>query len=735
MPLPLVADPSALLLFLLEVSLKGSLVLAAAGLATSLLRRAPSSLRHTIWTTAIVAVAVLPVVMLVAPKMDVGVLPASTVSEIEAVDNEAGSMPPARDFSDRVRERTEAAMSVSLDPNSQRTIPAPAPPTAPSISTPATPQIIVEPPQQSVAKSPGLSTYSRWTLGVVGLWAVGVVAVALRFLVGIVALRRIRKRSEPVADVRFRLAGIKVARSMGIKRRVQFMWGDANGMPLTWGWIRPTVLLPDEAREWPAEKTLAVLKHELAHIKRNDCLVQTLVYVVCAFYWFNPLVWMAAANSRREREMACDDYVINSGTTGTDYADHLLAIARSLRSADATGVSTIAMARPSELEGRLMAILSKDRQRSETTPVGVLATVGFLAAISLPLAALRPVPAEEVEDLNPRHEVVAEDRVVGTESEELPESELAVVMVNRDEPRERSREVIRAEAKIDATVTASVLIDTEAYIAQVNELVEKATRTLQNIERLEPSATEWEAEFGGDYVVSADTVSLSQLRRLSLAGVDVEFIEELAAVGLDQLTVDQLISLTHADVDADYVIGMQSVGYRNLSPEELARLGYANVEPNDVAIWANIGYRDLTSQDLIRLAHANVDAGFVNAMAQAGYRDLGPDELLRMSHADVDPEFVAQMRRAGYSSLSADELITLAHANIDADYVNEIRSAGLTELSARDLIRMSHANVDLDFIEELRRLGFDTDDVDEVVRLRYVDLDPEYVERMRRKLD
>jgi hypothetical protein len=130
--------------------------------------------------------------------------------------------------------------------------------------------------------------------------------------------------------------------------------------------------------------------HELAHTDRFDCLTQLIAQVACAVYWFNPLVWVAARRMRVERELACDDRVISAGSRPSDYADQLLDVARSLRAIPATAHAAIAMARPSQLSGRVIAVLDPSRPRN-----GVSRRFRSLAgtAVTLliaPLAALAP---------------------------------------------------------------------------------------------------------------------------------------------------------------------------------------------------------------------------------------------------------------------------------------------------------------------------------------------------------
>ena len=97
--------------------------------------------------------------------------------------------------------------------------------------------------------------------------------------------------------------------------------------------------------------------HELTHIKRGDRRTQAIAQLACAIYWFNPLVWYAAAGLARERERACDDEVLRFGAKPSAYATLLLDLARKPGSAW-TPATALSMARPSAIEGRLLSILA-----------------------------------------------------------------------------------------------------------------------------------------------------------------------------------------------------------------------------------------------------------------------------------------------------------------------------------------------------------------------------------------
>jgi biopolymer transport protein ExbD len=186
------------------------------------------------------------------------------------------------------------------------------------------------------------------------------------------------RRSEP-PEADWALLLQEARDRLRLHRPVRLLQSSENPMPLTWGWLRPVILLPAEAANWPTERRRVVLLHELAHAKRWDCLTQAVARTVCALYWINPLVWLAARRMCIERERACDDLVLNSGCRPSEYATHLVDIARAFRRAPQ--LAGIAMARSPQLQGRIAAIVdaSRARQLRPVTALAILALMGLLA--------------------------------------------------------------------------------------------------------------------------------------------------------------------------------------------------------------------------------------------------------------------------------------------------------------------------------------------------------------------
>jgi beta-lactamase regulating signal transducer with metallopeptidase domain len=341
------------LALLLEWSLKALLLaLTAAGLAL-LLRRSTAAARHWVWSLAMVGLLAIPPLSLLLP---------------------AWSTPVARLLPSW--EPTPRALSPAASASSGEVVRA---------------EIPVAKLQSPTRSNPAATARSSWAGGLFALWIAGALAGISSWLTSLFRLRLLARSASPVTDPGWRTLLASVAQELHLKRGVSLLTSGGNTMPATFGTWRPVVLLPGDAASWTEERKRLVLLHELSHVKRRDCLTQLLARLGCAVYWFHPAAWYAASRMRDERELACDQEVLGAGDVDAcDYAEHLVEIARRLQSLGVGASAAVALARPSQLERRLRAILDGEAQSGRTLHSLRLGLCLSFALLTVPLAAMRP---------------------------------------------------------------------------------------------------------------------------------------------------------------------------------------------------------------------------------------------------------------------------------------------------------------------------------------------------------
>ena len=253
-------------------------------------------------------------------------------------------------------------------------------------------------------------------------------------------------------------------------------------------------MLPPSAAEWSAESRQAALVHELMHIRRGDRRSQAITQLACAIYWFNPLVWYASAALARERERACDDEVLRHGARPSAYASLLLDLARARSTW--TPVTALSMARPSAIEGRLLAILGGEKARTPrrstrwivTAMLAVVATAILGAEPAAPLLApITKAKAPELMDASPEQ---APTTITGALVEALgdasgqvreqaamglaftPGSDVIAPLLralNDEDPQVREKAAIGLSFRRDARIVPPLLSAIEDDDAQVRE--------------------------------------------------------------------------------------------------------------------------------------------------------------------------------------------------------------------------------------------------------------------------
>jgi bla regulator protein blaR1 len=221
------------------------------------------------------------------------------------------------------------------------------------------------------------------------IWFAGAAALLTRFAINLRGLYGLRKASDAVTD-----AGL-LANEARFGRRVRLWRNAAIGAPVTWGIVRPIILVPAGFDELPAESRDAVIRHELAHIQAHDFLMRGLAEIARALIWFQPLVWIVWRQLREEQELACDNCVLAAGGKPSAYAKLLLDwdARRGMDSLIAVGI-----AHQSCLKRRLYALLDTDLRRDKVAGAGVAGALFLALAAALPLAAIsftQTLPAQQ----------------------------------------------------------------------------------------------------------------------------------------------------------------------------------------------------------------------------------------------------------------------------------------------------------------------------------------------------
>jgi beta-lactamase regulating signal transducer with metallopeptidase domain len=328
---------------ILAASLVDAAIVLAVGLtAAALLRRCSAALLHAILATAIGAAAIMPALELILPQLPViqWDARAAVVSSGGMLTSESAIAGPAMD--------------------------------------------------EAVAAT---GTGVAWVRVLVIVWLLGATVTFAGLVGGLVRLWRLRSRCVPVTG-RWRELTDELSRQCGVNRRVALLQSDDPSLLVACGVLNPRIILPAGASEWTDDRMRIVIRHELAHVRRHDEIVQVAGELLRVVHWINPLVWIACRRLRQESEYACDDAVLSAGVEATEYATHLLDVARHLSARRAAWIPAPAIARPSTLERRIVAMLHRHRHRAPVSRRGwsVAALVGLVVSIPLAAAGVAPVP-------------------------------------------------------------------------------------------------------------------------------------------------------------------------------------------------------------------------------------------------------------------------------------------------------------------------------------------------------
>jgi beta-lactamase regulating signal transducer with metallopeptidase domain len=318
---------SAVLTRVLEATLLGSLLVVTSVVLFRLARTVSASTRHFGLLLAILSPVMLPLLASVLPQWHV--LPGELVSVFPA---------------------QPQTLDVMVD-------------AVPQVAAVVPSDGVTLSRSQFIAKNTFIDQRFTTASVICAIWITGVMISLALWGMGVISLGRLRRQSTPCSDRRLeQLLRAAIAR-IGVKRDVRLVSSDRRSMPMQWGSLRPMILLPSTVTQWSRDTIETVLLHELAHVRRFDCLTHGVALLTRSLFWFNPLMWWAVHRLRSECERACDDLLLTTGSNACDYADALLFVTRSARDSRRLMFVAMGMSTASELEWRIRGILDRKRAR------------------------------------------------------------------------------------------------------------------------------------------------------------------------------------------------------------------------------------------------------------------------------------------------------------------------------------------------------------------------------------
>ena len=328
--------------------MKVSLILLIAFATCALLRRRSAAVRHWVLAAAILCAAAIPVAERLVPSWPVTVA-------------------------------TPTILRRSEDPRRQ----------GPNVRGPEDSRGSEDPRlHQRGGRSRGSSDPRRIGVWLVWVWLAGTTLSLLTLAIGFIRLRRAAAQGDVIQARTWVDASAEIAREYGLRHPVTLLCGSHPGLLVTWGLLRPTILVPPSALAWDRSRIDVVLRHELAHAARHDWALQLAAEILRSIYWFNPLTWMACRRLRDESERAADDAVLLRGVRAAEYATHLLDLARSMTHHRRAWAAAPSMARASSLERRVTAMLNRHLDRQPISRRARLTCGAFVIGLTAVVASI-----------------------------------------------------------------------------------------------------------------------------------------------------------------------------------------------------------------------------------------------------------------------------------------------------------------------------------------------------------
>jgi hypothetical protein len=461
----------------------------------------------------------------------------------------------------------------------------------------------------------------------------------------------LRARAEVLVDGHWLSALARAQRRMGFKHGTALLTSDDLASPISWGLMRPVILLNSRAVEASGEAE-AIIAHELAHVARMDWIKLLLARVATALFWFNPLVWLLAREAHQLREEAADDAVLGADIPDTDYAQLLVGVARHDCPGMMLGAHGVAPSK-SSLARRVARVLDGASARGPVARSFATGVAVGAALVAAPLAALNFTPG--------RLGALQAAPAAGSDTPEpsgpyyvgsAPRTDLASIIA--DGVSTSVSTAMAAASAGEIAVDGYEIFESDAERAREEALdrrLEAAERARERAGRIREAAER--AREGGERAREGAASARAALRD---SGIDRVMQAKALGISPDYVAAMRAAAPHLTRLDASEFTGMKAVG---VTPE------------------------------------------YVRDMVAAGMRHIDEDELTQARAIGITGKYIREMRAAGVNA-SLDDYVELFAVGVRPDYVRSLRGSGFQYRNTDQLVEMRALGVNARDLKSLR---------------------------------
>jgi beta-lactamase regulating signal transducer with metallopeptidase domain len=504
--------------------------------------------------------------------------------------------------------------------------------------------------------------------------AIYAVPAAILLFITFLALARLialRARAEVLVDGHWLTALARAQRRMGFKHGTALLTSNALASPISWGLMRPVILLNTRAVE-ASDEAEAIIAHELAHVARMDWAKLLLARIATALFWFNPLVWILAREAHQLREETADDAVLAANIVDTDYAQLLVGVARHECPGLLLGAHGVAPSK-SSLARRVARVLDGKSVRGPTArgfAAGVLVGAILVAA---PLAALTLTPGGPKLTSPQTATVGKEQRYAyhpahpATPEPAAPPADLASIIAGGVSTAvtvakaQAGGTLVSADGSTVATNNGKVMIrDPHGKLVTID----RGKTVLRGADG--KTVTVFPADASGRRRVVVNgphgsVVTYADADKLGEFDFDFDFVPPAppAPPAPPHVSaIDRAAELKAVGASPAYVAAIRSAAPRlRLDHEDIVQFAAVGVTPDYLRALAQAGYARVSAEDVVQARASGVSANYARDMAAAGYAHIPLGKLIELKSVGVTPADVSAFRRSGRGLPSVDEMV------------------------------------------------------------------------------